>query len=83
MYNDYFRKRMKDKLLYLAEYVFNPALIDPIVDEYEMILEEPIANEYRRYYGNNKSISEFYSSCNAIKTFFSKRYEYIMSTYGD
>lgn len=82
MYNDEFRQKLEDRLLYLAENNFNPDVIDEFIDEYESKMSAPMQLEYQRFYGVD-NIDIFIDGCEDIRDFFHKRYDYITQKYGD
>ena len=80
--NEEFETALWERLVYLADNNFNPDRINPLIDEYEAAMAMPVQNEYERFYGENKSIDQFYSGCEEVREFFALRYEYIKDTYG-
>ncbi len=80
--NEEFETALWERLVYLADNNFNPDRVNPLIDEYEAAMAMPVGNEYERFYGENKSIDQFYSGCEEVREFFALRYEYIKDTYG-
>jgi hypothetical protein len=81
--NEEFYKALKSKLISLAENNFNPERVSEFIDDYERLMAAPMEKEYKRFYGENKSIDDFYTGCEDIRRFFERRYDYIMETYGN
>ena len=82
MENTGFQSALYRKLVELACQCFSPDRIDQFIDEYEMMMIEPMQNEYHRFYGD-KPIEDFINGCEEIREFFHLRYDYIMEKYGD
>ncbi len=80
--NEGFETALEERLVYLADNNFNPERVNPLIDEFEADMAMPMQNEYERFYGENKSINQFYSGCEEVREFFALRYEYIKDTYG-
>ena len=54
-----------------------------LIADYELLIAEPLLKEYRRFYGDGKTIDDFMNDCDSIYRFFDARHDYILSTYGD
>lgn len=80
--NEEFETALYERLVYLADNNFNPDRVNPLIDEYEAAMAEPMQNEYERFFEGNKSIDQFYRGCEEVREFFALRYEYIKDTYG-
>lgn len=83
MRNDKFKRSLESRLVYLAENNFNPDTVDKFIDEYKTLMSDGMALEYERFYGEGRTLEDFYSDCENIRSFFNERYEYITETYGE
>lgn len=81
--NDDFRSRLYSRLVELADTVFEPGRVSDFIDEYELVYQSPMELEYERFYGEKRSIDSFISGCEDIRTFFEKRHDYVLETYGE
>lgn len=82
MRNPEFESALYAKLVELAEINFNPLKIREYITEYENLMLEPLLNEFKRFYGGERTEEDFMISCESIYDFFRDRAEYIKQTYG-
>jgi len=82
LYSDEFESALEERLVYLAQNYFNPDKINPFIDNYEASMADAMELEYKRFYGDNRTIDDFYNGCENIRLFFNERYQYVMETYG-
>ena len=82
MQNQEFRQALYAKLVELANGSFNPCWTDEFIEEYKIKMTDIMQKEYERFYGDDKPISDFLTDCDSIKSFFQRRYQYIIDTYG-
>lgn len=80
--NSEFQQQFNQRLVYLANNIFNMETVDEFIDNYENQMQAAMEKEYERYYGDNKSVDDFITECEGIRLFFQKRYEYIMDEFG-
>lgn len=83
LYNDDFKASLEERLVYLAQNNFNPKRVNAFIDDYEEKMAAPMELEYKRFYGDNRTVDDFYVGCEDIRLFFNRRYDYIMKTYGN
>lgn len=81
--NDDFQNRLYSRLTEFADTVFAPERVSDFIDEYELMYQSPMELEYERFYGEKRSIDSFLAGCEDIRTFFEKRHDYILETYGE
>lgn len=82
MENEGFAQALRDKLVELAQNNFNPARMEAFIDGYALFMADAMEKEYARFYGDNRSVEDFFAECDDIKAFFAKRCDYIMKQYG-
>jgi len=80
--NKSFRRALEARMVELAENYMSPDRVDAFVDDYVSRMRHAMGNEYTRFM-NTRTEEDFVESCEAIKTFFRLRHDYIVEEYGD
>ena len=81
MENDEFKERFNERLVYLADNVFNPERVDAFIDAFETKMTLPMVNDYKRFWSDGYDEEAFYNNCESIRDFFKLRYEYVKEQY--
>ena len=82
MANKDFESALYDRLVSLANDTFAPDKTDAYIEDYKQEMGKAMANHYERFYGDNRTVDDFYAGCDDLKQFFHDRHDYIIKTYG-
>lgn len=74
--NEYFVKAFCDKLLEISETIFEEEYVNEIVSKYEALMEEPVRNHHKRFFGDDSG-SRFQDYVGRIRNFGNQRKEFI------
>lgn len=83
MENENFSQRLQEKLIFLANEVFAPELVENLINEYEEDMADTYMLHENRFSEGNVSRKDFYKKCEDIKSFFKIRQNYIIDKYGE
>lgn len=74
--NEYIKGRILDRLAELNDTVFAKNRTDKVVEQYHYLFDEPMKNNFRRFYGDG-SYERYVQGVKEIENFFPERREYI------
>ena len=79
--NEAFRKQFADRLLEIADTVYTEENINQKLSEYTALMEEPMENHYRRFWGTGNE--KFSEGVEEIREFYNLRRTYIINSIRD
>lgn len=79
--NEAFRKQFADRLLEIADTVYTEENINQKLSEYTALMEEPMENHYRRFWGTGNE--KFSEGVEEIREFYNLRRTYVINSIRD
>ena len=76
--NPDFRKRFKERFTEITETVFDPSVTLPLLDRYASEIRPYVEADYKRYYGDNYSVSDFDKDVEEMRLYLKERASYML-----
>lgn len=76
--NEDFVRAFCDRLLEVSETIFEKEYVNKVISEYEFLMEEPVRNHHKRFFGDDSGI-RFQDYVGRIRNFSNQRKEFIES----
>ena len=79
--NEKFKEAFSEKILQMADTVFEPSLVEQKITEYEKLMSEPMGKNHERFFDGDSSA--FHYRADMMKEFAKTRKNYIEAIVGD